>query len=538
MNLSTSHPAKLGPANPYPVSPVSLNLGLAAALACFLLSGFGALDGMAAQSLVHAAKPFAQTQNAALVPLAIHSSASAEELHITVGRSVMLTSAAPLRRIYVGNPAVLQTYTSGSSEIVLTAKTAGVSSMVLWDETGGHRLYTVSADLDPEALRASFDAAFPGSSIHVETGEGKVFLTGSVASDAASDAALKMASLYTKDVVNSLVVVPVHGKQVQLKLRIVEVDRTRLDQLGVNIFAGGRTAVGTSTQQFSTTATGSGSSLSVSDPLNIFLYNAKLNVGLTVKDLEQKQILQVLAEPTLTTLSGLPAHFLSGGEFPFPVVQGGTGNTTAISIQFRPYGVKVEFTPTVNPDGSIRIKLSPEVSTLDYTNAVTISGFTIPALSTRQTETEVEIQNGQSFIVSGLLDHRTTEIMSKMPGISSIPILGDLFRSKNFNHSVVELVIIVTATVVDPLTSSPQAEPEQPKMATPNLDSNAFDGRAHNLPKGISAPAQQSQPPAPTQTPTQTPAQSKPQAQTQTQSKPQAQPQPQQPAPQARTDQP
>jgi pilus assembly protein CpaC len=494
----------------------------------------GALEHAAAQIGAHAAQPFAQTQTASLVPPAINSSSLADQLHITVGRSVMLTSAAPLRRIYVGNPAVLQTYTSGSSEIVLTAKTAGVSSMVLWDETGGHRLYTVSADLDPEALRASFNAAFPSSSIHVETGEGKVFLTGSVASDAASDAALKMASLYTKDVVNSLVVVPVHGKQVQLKLRIVEVDRTRLDQLGVNIFAGGRTAVGTSTQQFSSTATGSGSSLSVSDPLNIFLYNAKLNVGLTVKDLEQKQILQVLAEPTLTTLSGLPARFLSGGEFPFPVVQGGTGNSTAITIQFRPYGVKVEFTPTVNPDGSIRIKLSPEVSTLDYTNAVTISGFTIPALSTRQTETEVEIQNGQSFIVSGLLDHRTTEIMSKMPGISSIPILGDLFRSKNFNHSVVELVIIVTATEVDPLTSSPLAEPEQPKMATPNLDSNAFDGKAHNLPKGISASTQQSQPPAPTQTP----AQSKPQAQVQTQSKPQAQPQPQQPAPQVRTDQP
>jgi pilus assembly protein CpaC len=399
--------------------------------------------------------------------------------------------------------------------------------MVLWDETGGHRLYTVSADLDPNALRASFDAAFPGSTIHVETGEGKVFLTGTVASDAASDAALKMALLYTKDVVNSLVVVPVHGKQVQLKLRIVEVDRTRLDQMGVNIFAGGRTAIGTSTQQFASTATGSGSSLSVSDPLNIFLYNSKLNVGLTVKDLEQKQILQVLAEPTLTTLSGLPARFLSGGEFPFPVVQGGTGNTTAISIQFRPYGVKVDFTPTVNADGSIRIKLSPEVSTLDYTNEVIISGFTIPALSTRQTETEVEIQNGQSFVVSGLLDHRTTEIMSKMPGISSIPILGDLFRSKNFNHSVVELVIIVTATVVDPLTLSPQAVPELPKMSVPNLDPNAFDGRAHEVPKaGSSAVAPQSQPPA----------QSTPAAQAQTQPQHPAQPQPQQPAPQAKTD--
>jgi len=534
MNLRITQPAKRGAVKRKQISLGRSKLGCVCALVVLLPLCCGALEHAAAQIGAHAAQPFAQTQTASLVPPAINSSSLADQLHITVGRSVMLTSAAPLRRIYVGNPAVLQTYTSGSSEIVLTAKTAGVSSMVLWDETGGHRLYTVSADLDPEALRASFNAAFPSSSIHVETGEGKVFLTGSVASDAASDAALKMASLYTKDVVNSLVVVPVHGKQVQLKLRIVEVDRTRLDQLGVNIFAGGRTAVGTSTQQFSSTATGSGSSLSVSDPLNIFLYNAKLNVGLTVKDLEQKQILQVLAEPTLTTLSGLPARFLSGGEFPFPVVQGGTGNSTAITIQFRPYGVKVEFTPTVNPDGSIRIKLSPEVSTLDYTNAVTISGFTIPALSTRQTETEVEIQNGQSFIVSGLLDHRTTEIMSKMPGISSIPILGDLFRSKNFNHSVVELVIIVTATEVDPLTSSPLAEPEQPKMATPNLDSNAFDGKAHNLPKGISASTQQSQPPAPTQTP----AQSKPQAQVQTQSKPQAQPQPQQPAPQVRTDQP
>jgi pilus assembly protein CpaC len=523
MNLRTSQTAKRGPANPNPVKTGSINLGRVVAHASLLLLGFGALDGAAAQSGTLPVKLPAQTQNAAFVSPAIHSAGASDVLHVIVGRSVVLTSATPLRRIYVGNPAVLQTYTSGSSEIVLTAKTAGVSSMVLWNEAGGHRLYTVSADLDPNALRASFDAAFPGSSIHVETGEGKVFLTGTVASDAASDTALKMASLYTKDVVNSLVVVPVHGKQVQLKLRIVEVDRTRLDQLGVNIFAGGRTAIGTSTQQFSSAATGSGSSLTMSDPLNIFLYNAKLNVGLTVKDLEQKQILQVLAEPTLTTLSGLPARFLSGGEFPFPVVQGGAGNNTAISIEFRPYGVKVDFTPTVNADGSIRIKLSPEVSTLDYTNAVTISGFTIPALSTRQTETEVEIQNGQSFVVSGLLDHRTTEIMSKVPGIAEIPILGQLFHSKNFNHSVVELVIIVTATVVDPLTLSPQAAPEQPKMAVPNLDPNAFDGRAHNLPKaGISGLAPQSQPRATAQTQSQRPAQ--------TQTK--------QPAPQVGTDQP
>jgi len=462
------------------------------AAVALVLASLASLRQTAAQTNAPGLKPFAVSANAAFAPLVIHSATASDALHLTVGHSVVLTSAAPLRRVYVGNPAVLQTFTSGSAEIVLTAKTAGVSSMVLWDEAGGHRLYTVSADIDPDALRASLAEAFPNSSVHAETGEGKVFLTGSVATDAASDAAFKMASLYAKEVVNSLQVVPVHGKQVQLKLRIVEIDRTKLQQFGINFFTGGRTAAATSTQQFGSTATGAGSSLTVSDPLNIFLYNSKLNVGVTVQDLEQKQILQVLAEPTLTTISGLPARFLSGGEFPFPVVQGGVGSAATISIQFRPYGVKVEFTPTVNPDGSIRLKLSPEVSTLDYSNSVTISGFTVPALSTRRAETEVEIQDGQSFMVSGLLDHRTTEIMSKVPGIGDVPILGQLFRSKNFNHSVVELVIIVTATVVDPLAAPLQPVPGEPKFVVPNLDTDTFDATAHAKTKST-AP----QPPAP-----------------------------------------
>lgn len=156
------------------------------------------------------------------------------------------------------------------------------------------------------------------------------------------------------------------------------------------------------------------------------------------------------------------------------MVQGGTGNSTAISIQFRPYGVKVEFTPTVNADGTIHLKLAPEVSTLDYSNALTVSGYTVPALSTRRAETEVEIQDGQSFIVSGLLDHRTTEILSKVPGIANVPIIGQLFRSKNFNHSVVELVILVTASVVDPLRLG-QADVIEPKLVVPHLDTEGFD---------------------------------------------------------------
>jgi pilus assembly protein CpaC len=265
-------------------------------------------------------------------------------------------------------------------------------------------------------------------------------------------------------------------------LRIVEVDRTRLEQFGVNFFAlGGSTLGGTTTQQFASTVlqstSGGSSAITVSDPLNMLLYSAKLNAGVTVKDLEQKQVLQVLAEPTLTTLSGEPAKFLSGGEFPLPIVQGGTSNSTAITIVFKPYGVKVEFTPTANADGSIRLKVAPEVSALDYTNAVTISGFTIPALSTRRAETELELANGQSFVMSGLLDHRTSDILSKMPGIANVPILGQLFRSKNITHSVVELVVLVTATVIDPLAPgfAPPSPAALPKTVVPHLESAPFD---------------------------------------------------------------
>lgn len=408
----------------------------------------------------------------------VQSAGTADILHVPVGRSVVLTAAAPLRRLYVGNPAVIQSYTSGQREVVITAKTAGVSSMVLWDTGGGHRLYTISADLDPGALRSALENAFPGTDLHAETSEGKVVLTGTVISQAASDAVMKLVNLYSKDVINSLRIETPRAQQVQLKVRIVEVDRTRLEQLGINFFTGGKNTVGTTTQQFGSTAiaptSGSGGGLiNLTDPLNLIFFNSSLNAGINVQDLEQKQILQVLAEPTLTTVSGQQARFLSGGEFPVPVVQGGTGNSTAITIVFRPYGIKVDFTPTVNSDGSIHLKVSPEVSALDYANGVTISGFAVPALSTRRAETEVEIKDGQSFIVSGLLDRRVTDSVNKVPGFGDLPLVGQVFRSKNFQHSVVELVVIVTAKVIDPLNDS--TPPVEPKLAVPNMESSKFD---------------------------------------------------------------
>ncbi len=419
----------------------------------------------------------------------LHDIGAGETLHLTVGHSTVLQGVSPMRRIYIGNPAVLQSFTAGPSEVVLTAKTPGISSLVIWDTGGKSCLYTVAADVDPDALRQSLAEAYPTSHIEVRGGEGRIYLGGTVPTQEVADGAAKLAVSYARDVVSSLRVAPVHGKQVQLKLRIVEVDRSKMEQYGINFTGGGTTPFSVTTGQFPSTVTtnssntpasgssagSSASSVVVSDMLNVFLYSQKLNFGATIRDLEQKQVLQVLAEPTLTALSGQSAKFLSGGEFPFPIVEGSSapGSAPIVTIQFRPYGVKVDFTPTVNADGSILLKVAPEVSTLDYSNAVTISGYTVPALSTRRAETEVEIKSGQSFALSGLLDHRTTENLSQIPGISGIPILGKLFVSKSYAHSVVELVVMVTATVVDPLTDT--TAPVAPAFVVPNMDNQSFD---------------------------------------------------------------
>ncbi|HEY4930561.1 MAG TPA: type II and III secretion system protein family protein [Terriglobales bacterium] len=400
-------------------------------------------------------------------------------LHLIVGRSVVIDTSERLRRVYVANPAVLDSLTSSPNQIVLTAKLAGTSSVVLWSQSGQSQLYTVLADLDVSALEDSLAQALPGDHIEVKAAEGKVCLSGVVGSDAAADEAVRLASTYSKDVVNSLVVDPRHSPQVELKVRIAEVDRTKFDEWGINFFSGGQNAGAVTTGGFTPPSfpqVGPGTTQTlVQDALNIFYFNSNLNIGFTLRALQDKGILQVLAEPNLTTVSGRAAKFLAGGEFPYPVIQGSNGGFTSVTIQFRPYGIQLDFTPYVHPDGSIRLRVNPEVSALDYTNAVRISGYTLPAISTRKADTEIELKDGQSFAISGLLDNRITDSLSRIPGISSIPILGQLFRSKNLNHSVTELIVIVTPTVVDPLNAPAPKPPATPSWPVPFLSPSDFD---------------------------------------------------------------
>jgi pilus assembly protein CpaC len=433
---------------------------------------------VASPAASHGALQVAQLPDST-TPLSSSTLSVSQPLHILVGQSVFVTTVSRLKRVYVSDPLVVDSFTSSPRQIVVTGKIPGVSSLILWDEAGNSATYWVSSDVNVGSLQKEIHEALPNDNIRVEGQQDRVSLSGTVWSDASAGAAVKLASLYTKNVVNSVIVRQLHGSQVKLKVQIIEIDRSKLAQFGINLFSQGKNTGSTTTGQFPSTQTytpGSATApatLTSSNPLNLLFYNFDVNFGFTLQDLQNKNIAQILAEPTITTLSGQKASFLAGGEFPFPVVQGSSGGLTSITIQFRPYGVKLEFTPFVNDDGTIQLKVAPEVSALDYTNAVTISGYTIPAISTRRADTQVELRDGQSFAISGLLDHRTTDIFSKMPGIGDVPVLGQLFRSKNVNHSTVELMVVVTPMLIDPLTDT--TSPALPKLPVPLLDPTQFD---------------------------------------------------------------
>ncbi len=402
-------------------------------------------------------------------------------LHILVGHSVVIRTDPRLQRVLVGNPAVVTTATTAPNEVVVTTTAAGSSSVVLWQEDNRSRIIEVFADVDVSLLREAITRGLPGEAVEAESEEGRVVLTGTASSTAVADQIGKMAAPFSKDIVNSIQVAQPHRqKQILLKVRFAQVDRTRLTALGINLFntPGTKFFGSTGTQEFAppqlaNQTNGVGSTIGLTDLLNIFLFRPDINLGATIRDLQQRNVLQILAEPDLLAANGEPARFLAGGELPYPVVSGAAGQAT-VSVQFKPFGVKLEFTGTIESDDTIRLKVFPEVSSLDFTNAVTISGFVLPAIATRHAETVVELRDGQSFGIAGLLDQRTTAQFSKVPGIGDIPILGQLFRSRSVSRTNSELIVIVTPTIVDP-AATPTAAPEVPKMPIAPLEQKQFD---------------------------------------------------------------
>lgn len=429
--------------------------------------------------------------NATVFGQAAGGSAEAQPLHILVGKSVVINLEKRVKRVLVSNPAIIEAMGTSPTEVVVEAKTPGTSSLILWDEGGASRMLDVTVDLDVAGLRTAVQRAYPDSVIEVQADGPRVILSGAVRDQHTEDDLVKMAGAYSSQVVDSLSpTASWHDRQVLLEVKIAEVDRTLLEQAGFNLFStgAGNTLGVTSTQQFgplSGTGSGTGTTvtgkpfegmtgtLTLSNLLNIFLFRPDINFGAVIQALQERSVLQILAEPNLLALSGQKASFLAGGEFPFPVVQGGQA-LGVVTIQFRPFGVKLEFTGWVQPDNTVRLHVAPEVSSLDYTNAVTISGFTVPALSTRRAESEIELKDGQSFGIAGLLDQRVQAELSKIPGIGNVPILGQFFRSKSNQRTRSELVVLVTPRIVDPVRSGVQV-PATPKPAIPFMEEPKFD---------------------------------------------------------------
>jgi pilus assembly protein CpaC len=415
-----------------------------------------------------------------------------QTLHVLAGKSLVINLEARLKRVLVSNPAVIEAVTTTPSQLVVTARGVGASSLILWDESGRSRMLDVLVDLDVAALRDSIQLAYPNEPIQVQAQGDRLILSGAVSGQEVIDNVLKMAGAFSKTTVNSMMLAePPHEKQILLEVKFAEIDRTKLDQLGINIISTGalNTPSAISTQQFSPPTGGGGrtevsgtigaqlrgtqTSFSFTDILNIFLFRPDLNLAATIRALQQKSVLQILAEPNLLALNGRPARFLAGGEFPFPVVQGGT-NFTAVTIQFRPFGVRLEFTGFITKENAVRLQVSPEVSTLDFTNALTIAGYVVPAVSTRRAETEVELKDGQSFGIAGLIDRRTQAQLNKIPGIGDIPIIGHLFQSRSLSRSKTELLVLVTPHIVDPVRTG-GAAPAEPRQPIPELDTPRFD---------------------------------------------------------------
>jgi len=407
----------------------------------------------------------------------------AAPLRVMVGKSLLINTTERLKRISITDDTIAFARVITPTQILVHGKTPGEVSLLIWDELERSRSFDLRVDVDVSACADEERRVFPDEQIAVTPSRAAIVLSGHVSTEDVAKRAAELASAYSPRVVNVLTFGPVGAQEVLLQVKFAEVDRSALNQMGVNfISTGAANTSGTITTgqyggfgpQTLTPGTSAGSTTvpatTVSNVLNLFVFRPDINFGAVIEALETKNLLQILAEPNLIAVNGKEASFLAGGQFPFPIVQPGAG-FTAVTISFKEFGVRLQFTPEIKPNGNIHLKVAPEVSTLDFANALTISGFTVPALSTRKAETEFELQDGQSFVIAGLMDNRVTDIYNKIPGLGDIPILGNFFRSRSALKSHSELMVLCTVRRVSPTTEPP----EPPKDPKPFMDNGKFD---------------------------------------------------------------
>lgn len=441
-----------------------------------LISTLGAMAQEQPPSATQPTAPATQTVPAAPAPAnQAEESEGPQTLHLLVGRSLVITSPTRIKRVSLADPNIAEAIVVSPTQVLLNGRTPGGVSLLLWDETGQSQAFEVSVDIDVLGLSQKIHEVFPAEDVHIETSKDVVMLSGKISSSIVADKILEVVKNAAPKVTSMMQVPVPPAGEILLEVKFADVNKQKINQLGLNLLSlPGAKNIGTiSTGQFSpptltqpTNGINSTSPIGVNNLLNIFLFRPDINLALTIQALEQDTVLQILAEPNLMTSSGKEASFLAGGEFPYPVLQPSNSGFAGITIQFKEFGVRLKFTPTLTADGLIHLKVAPEVSALDFTNALTLQGFTIPALSTNRAESEMDLRDGQSFAIAGLLDNRVSEQFQKIPWIGDVPVLGKLFQSRSLTKSKNELLIVVTPRIVQPSEKAPQG----PGMPKPFID--------------------------------------------------------------------
>lgn len=375
------------------------------------------------------------------------------------GTAQLVTHPIAMRRVSVSNAEVAEAVVVSPNELLLNGKEIGSTSLVIWDAEGRRTLYPVEVTLDAAALENHFRSLFPNEQLEVSSSGNVYVLSGNVSNGTVAQRAVELAEATGAMVVNNIAIPSPH--QILLQVRFSEVSRTVMRDLAANFQRvvannGGFVTTGRfippPSGEFGPNPQEAPSTLV--DAVNILLFDLDdSKFAAFLRALKSTGKMRSLAEPNLLALDGKEASFLAGGEFPFPVVQGGASD--AVTIVFKEFGIRLNFTPTVTNSGNIHLKVAPEVSSLDFGSGLVVSGFQIPAILSRRAETEIELRDGQTFAIAGLIDNSIADNVDKIPILGDLPILGPLFRSSELRQNRSELLVLVTPRLVQPSEEAP-----------------------------------------------------------------------------------
>jgi pilus assembly protein CpaC len=374
-------------------------------------------------------------------------------VNVLVGQSRVINFDKPVGRFSVSNPEIAEAILVSPDQVLVNGKAFGQVNFIAWEQSGGEYLvFDVYVRANLSLIDSQIRALFPKDDIRLSQANGSVVISGNVTDPktaAQVDSVVQAAGFKT---VNMLASPVKNMAQVQLQVRVAEVSRNRGKELGSSFATvkGGTSVFNSENGPANLTSFIGGAFEAAFTGANLAIFNNTLGTQAIIHALQTQGALRMLAEPNLIAMDGQQASFLAGGEFPIPIVQSSSDKPT-ITIVFKEYGVRLNFKPTIVDEDHIRLELEPEVSTIDFANGIKFDGFLVPALKTRRAKTGIELRDGQSFALAGLLDNSESRSLSKMPVLGDIPVLGALFKSKSFRKDETELMFIVTAQLVKPV---------------------------------------------------------------------------------------